>query len=133
MDAVNTRMKPHCRVLVPWMLQGGRRALFTAFGLHKTERPNERRVSAEPTGERNMKPDDKPTIEAAHAKLREAQERYNNAHNAYEAARSRETDARNELNRAQRAFDNAVAAVKKNAPWNSDWHQAANRQVAAER
>lgn len=34
--AVNPRMKPHCRVLVPWMLQGGRRALFTAFGLHKT-------------------------------------------------------------------------------------------------
>lgn len=80
-----------------------------------------------------MKPDDKPTIETAHAKLREAQDRYNDALNAYVAARSRETDARNELNRAQRAFDDAVVAVKKNAPWNSDWHQTANLQVAAER
>lgn len=33
---VSDRMKPHCRAIVPWMLAGGRRALFTAFGLHKT-------------------------------------------------------------------------------------------------
>lgn len=33
---VNPRMKPHCRVIVPWLLEGGRRALFSAFGLHKT-------------------------------------------------------------------------------------------------
>lgn len=35
-DAVNRRMKPHCRAIVPWLLQGGRRALFASFGLHKT-------------------------------------------------------------------------------------------------
>ncbi len=80
-----------------------------------------------------MNPNEKPTIEAAHTKLQEAQERYDDTHNAYEAARSRETDARNELNRAQRTFDDAVAAVKKSAPWNSDWHQAANKPVAVGR
>lgn len=35
-DAVNPRMKPHCRAIVPWLLEGGRRALFASFGLHKT-------------------------------------------------------------------------------------------------
>jgi len=33
---VNPRMKPHCRAIVPWLLEGGRRALFASFGLHKT-------------------------------------------------------------------------------------------------
>jgi DNA modification methylase len=33
---VNPSGKPHCRAIVPWMLQGGRRALFAQFGLHKT-------------------------------------------------------------------------------------------------
>lgn len=35
-ELVNRRMKPHCRAIVPWLLQGGRRALFASFGLHKT-------------------------------------------------------------------------------------------------
>jgi hypothetical protein len=35
-EAVNPRLKPHCRAIVPWLLQGGRRALFASFGLHKT-------------------------------------------------------------------------------------------------
>lgn len=33
---VNAGMKPHCRAIVPWLLSGGRRALFASFGLHKT-------------------------------------------------------------------------------------------------
>ncbi|MDH1009960.1 DNA methyltransferase [Pseudomonas nicosulfuronedens] len=33
---VNPNMKPHCRAIVPWLLAGGRRALFASFGLHKT-------------------------------------------------------------------------------------------------
>ena len=33
---VSERLKPHCRAIVPWMVQGGRRALFASFGLHKT-------------------------------------------------------------------------------------------------
>jgi len=35
-SAMNPAMKPHCRVIVPWLLHGGRRALFASFGLHKT-------------------------------------------------------------------------------------------------
>lgn len=33
---VSERLKPHCRAIVPWMVRGGRRALFASFGLHKT-------------------------------------------------------------------------------------------------
>lgn len=33
---VNPALAPHCRVLVRWALRGGRRAIFAAFGLHKT-------------------------------------------------------------------------------------------------
>lgn len=33
---ISTMMKPHCRAIVPWLLRGGRRALFASFGLHKT-------------------------------------------------------------------------------------------------
>jgi hypothetical protein len=52
---VNPRMKPHCRVLVPWLLQGGRRALFTAFGLHKTVMQLEAvRLAAEHVGGRGL-------------------------------------------------------------------------------
>ena len=32
-------------------------------------------------------------------------------------------EARNRLNAAQKAFDVAVADMRANAPWNSDWHQ----------
>lgn len=77
-----------------------------------------------------METQKKPTIEATHEELKKAQELYDYAYSAYEVARSRETNARNELNRAQKAFDAAVADVKKNAPWNSDWHQEKARQVA---
>lgn len=35
-NLVNQGMKPHCRAIVPWLLEGGRRALFASFGLHKT-------------------------------------------------------------------------------------------------
>ena len=36
LDAISDRLKPHARVLAQWGVQGGRRAFFTAFGLHKT-------------------------------------------------------------------------------------------------
>jgi DNA modification methylase len=29
-------LRPHCRIIVPWAVRGGRRAIFTKFGLHKT-------------------------------------------------------------------------------------------------
>src|SRR5262249_47982295 len=34
--SVNRNLKDHCRAIVPWALAGGRRAIFAAFGLHKT-------------------------------------------------------------------------------------------------
>jgi hypothetical protein len=33
---INSNLKPHCKAIVPWMLHGGRRAVFASFGLHKT-------------------------------------------------------------------------------------------------
>jgi len=33
---VNPNLAPHCRAIVPWALSGGCRAIFAAFGLHKT-------------------------------------------------------------------------------------------------
>lgn len=34
-ESLNPGLKPHCKAIVPWLLQGGRRALFASFGLHK--------------------------------------------------------------------------------------------------
>lgn len=39
-------------------------------------------------------------------------------------ARNSETDALNRLNEAQKAFDEYVVALKKNAPTESDWKRA---------
>lgn len=33
---LNPTLKPHCRAIVPWAIQGGRRAIFARFGLQKT-------------------------------------------------------------------------------------------------
>jgi DNA modification methylase len=33
---INPLLKPHARAIVPWMLAGGRRALFARFGMQKT-------------------------------------------------------------------------------------------------
>ena len=33
---INPDLAPHCRAIVKWALAGGRRAIFAAFGLHKT-------------------------------------------------------------------------------------------------
>lgn len=54
-DTMNPGLRPHCRVLVPWMLQGGRRALFTAFGLHKSAMQLEAvRIASEHVGGRGL-------------------------------------------------------------------------------
>lgn len=47
--------------------------------------------------------------------------RYESAHLASESARTTETEALNALNRAQKEFDEAVAAIKEAAPTKSDW------------
>jgi DNA modification methylase len=33
---INPNLAPHCRAIVKWAIAGGRRAIFAAFGLHKT-------------------------------------------------------------------------------------------------
>lgn len=33
---INPALKPHNRLMVKWMVEGGRRACFASFGLHKT-------------------------------------------------------------------------------------------------
>lgn len=33
---INPRLKPHNKLMVKWMVEGGRRACFASFGLHKT-------------------------------------------------------------------------------------------------
>ncbi|WP_309491394.1 DNA methyltransferase [Trinickia mobilis] len=35
-EEINPNLKPHTRDIVRWALQGGRRAVFASFGLHKT-------------------------------------------------------------------------------------------------
>lgn len=62
-------------------------------------------------------------IVAAKKTLDAARKEYDEAHSRYENARRVETNARNNLNEAQKAFDTAVADVKKDAPWDSNWHQ----------
>lgn len=53
-------------------------------------------------------------------KLREAEAIYEQAKTAYRIANAEEVDALNKLNEAQRAFDTAVAAIKKDSP-GGDW------------
>lgn len=36
LEEINPHLKPHTRAIVKWALRGGRRAIFAAFGLHKT-------------------------------------------------------------------------------------------------
>src|SRR5690242_11487865 len=35
-DEINPALKPHNKMMVKWLVNGGRRACFAAFGLHKT-------------------------------------------------------------------------------------------------
>lgn len=35
-DEINPRLKPHNKLMVKWMVEGGKRACFASFGLHKT-------------------------------------------------------------------------------------------------
>ena len=35
-DEINPYIKPHNKLMVKWMVEGGKRACFASFGLHKT-------------------------------------------------------------------------------------------------
>jgi hypothetical protein len=50
-DLINTRLKPHNKIMVKWLVEGGRRACFASFGLHKTVTQLEAvRITLEKTG-----------------------------------------------------------------------------------
>lgn len=53
--------------------------------------------------------------------LKTAQEDYEEAKGRAEYARREETNCLNRLNEAQKAFDEAVSALKLDAPYGSDW------------
>ncbi len=36
LDDINPRLKPHNKLMVKWLVEGGKRACFASFGLHKT-------------------------------------------------------------------------------------------------
>lgn len=36
MDEINPNLKPHNKLMVKWLVEGGKRACFASFGLHKT-------------------------------------------------------------------------------------------------
>ena len=36
LDEINPNLKPHNKIMVKWAVEGGRRACFASFGLHKT-------------------------------------------------------------------------------------------------
>lgn len=36
LEEINPRLKPHNKLMVKWLVEGGRRACFASFGLHKT-------------------------------------------------------------------------------------------------
>ena len=36
MSEINQSLKPHNKLMVKWLVEGGRRACFASFGLHKT-------------------------------------------------------------------------------------------------
>lgn len=62
--------------------------------------------------------------------LERARAKYSEVNAEVVAWRSAETKALNALNEAQRDFDSAVAAVRSDPPWNSDWHSR-NKQGEA--
>jgi len=35
-DEINQNLKPHNKLMVKWLVEGGKRACFASFGLHKT-------------------------------------------------------------------------------------------------
>ena len=63
----------------------------------------------------------KNTLDQLHKELIEATVAYEDAEQKLSFARNYETDARNRMNNAQKAFDGHVDELKKGAPQGSDW------------
>jgi len=56
--------------------------------------------------------------------LKAAMAEHDTAKAENDATERRLSEARNKVNQAQKAFDEAVAEMRKAAPWNTDWHSA---------
>ncbi|UXO94099.1 restriction endonuclease [Pseudanabaena phage Pan5] len=55
MEEISDRLKPHNRLMVKWLVEGGRRACFAKFGLHKTVTQLETvRITLTKTGGRGL-------------------------------------------------------------------------------
>lgn len=61
------------------------------------------------------------SISELHQAVVSATEAHQSAQSRASIARNEETDARNRLNEAQKAFDAAVAEMRKQAPRDSEW------------
>lgn len=75
--------------------------------------------------------DGKKTIEQLIPELREAKKVLEDRIEEEKVASNRTTDARNAYNSLCKKMDAAVAALKQEAPWNTDWHSAVKRGVTA--
>lgn len=73
----------------------------------------------------------KMNIEACAKSLAEARSAFEEVNTEKEAIEKRMTAATNRLNDAQKTFDEAVAQIKKDAPWNTKWHSERNPSRAA--
>ena len=75
----------------------------------------------------------KMSIEACAKALAEARTAFEEVEAEKKAIERRMTAATNRLNDAQKTFDEAVAQIKKDAPWNTKWHSERNppRAVAS--
>jgi hypothetical protein len=69
----------------------------------------------------------KMSVENCAKKLADAQEAYDQADAAYQAASRERADRTNILNAAQKAMDAAVDELRSAAPWGSDWHSKRER------
>ena len=61
--------------------------------------------------------------------LTKAKAEFADAEQKYKRASRDKTNAINRLNKAQAAFDVAAAAIRADAPWDSDWHRRNHRGV----
>lgn len=58
--------------------------------------------------------------------LAKARADFNSAESEHKQSERLMTDARERLNEAQKTFDEAIAELKADAPWNTKWHAERN-------
>lgn len=71
------------------------------------------------------------TLAELEGNLTAATENHKKCAEAERIAQANLTDARNRLNKAQKALDEGVERLKAAAPWNTDWHSQRQQKVPA--